>query len=301
MKNINPNFTRETRQTQLIHVLLRSAGDLPDVAAGLLVEKFGMTPAEEENLLSSGHGVFTATMTCDAALAAIVLLSTLGLVLTLGDVEADSSADLFDVSVRLTDPDSIIDVRRVLNWLGWAKEVTIGDFFGPAGLEICGLSQANAHRYAKALKTIDGVTVDLSNQTSALFDIPTPAGLPEYHMAEIRRFIWRMGRSKGRNLMIATRLDRDQMAALMARFPMSGLTYVNRAFSRFNFITIGPGDLSVEGYMKFVDRHGAAAGNALLKRQPQRLVTNLRLGAAQLLREEWIALGLEFRTELFLG
>lgn len=286
---------------QPIQAVLRSAGEHPDLATGLLVAKFGLTPSQEQDLLFAGHGVFTTTVTRESARASVALLAALGLVLALDDAGTDRSTELFDVSIRITDRDSIKDLQRALKRLGFARKVEADDFFGLAGLEIFGLSQGRAEHYARALQKLDGVTVDLCHQATALFNVLTPSGLTESHMAEILDCVWRMGRSKTRGLMIATGLDRDQLAALLTRFPLSGLTCVNQAFARLNFIALGLGDLSIEGYAKFVERHGAAAGKALSKGHPQRIVTNLPTRAAALVNEEWISMGLEFRVEMFLG
>ena len=283
----------------LVKVVLSASGVAADLASEAVSTKFDLTRSDAQKLLSSGYGVIADSFPVGKAQAARSVLAAFGVEIDLQDLDTKQTPEKFDISVRVSDPSTISNVQHVLVQSGWSAAVHFADFGGPAGMEICDISEKQAKQYASKLQKIDGVTVTLCSRGSARFIVFPPAGLPKAEEARIRRHVSRMGHSAPEGLCaVAIGLMRNDLILLQKCFPNAGLFGVNQAFSRFDVTVVDVGASSIEDYAKFHHHRGGATALAALAGRKPRVETNITLLKMRMVYEEFSAMGIKFRVDL---
>ena len=272
------------------------------LAAELLTERFGLTLEYAESVLDQGYGLLVARLAKAQARAALPLLAILGLRVAIQPCESLPPDEFGDVSIRIVEARNVGRLIHGLERLLGLTGLTAGSFCGPEGYVLADLSPARAEWLAHALRRISGVSVVMSEQQSARYDIFSEAELTEQECTAVRRHLRLLGCTIGGfGGAIGSGMDRRAVERVLARFPDLGLFGTNQAFQRHELLVIGRGTLTQQEFIDFLMTRpvaGAIPAKQLLNALPLRVEAFLTRSAARQFLADYSAIGMQAITRL---
>lgn len=272
------------------------------LAVDPLIQHFGLSRSEAEEILTAGWGFVAPRLGVARARASLPLLASLGLRASVRGPDAAPQEEQCDISVRLNDLASLPNVAATLTGLGFGQITSAERFRGPSGLVLGGLSKARAEALCRSLAHARGVEVIQACRARARYDIFIRDTGQLAVSAALMRFIAVMGHgSKGPAPALATGLDRRSAQILLDRFPDAGLLAVNQAFQRYDLCVTGPGLLSLRELQDFLATRGVRTEIRLqqaISASGFRVETGLSRPLAQQFMVDYATIGIPVRAEL---
>ncbi len=296
-----PQVTDDLMPDDLVDVTLVCAGDVAALAALQLARHFGLPCAEAETILAVGRGLVASHVPLKRAKAAVSLMATLGVRLAIVEFGEGPGLEVFDLSMRLTDPGVASSVLQKLRALGFASGDVASKFHGPGGYELCNLTRDRADGLLREMRAFPGVELVCSPQTEARYDVFAGPRGNRRSMALILRHLADIGcHACDPWPALAVGLDRRMLAHLDARFPDHGLICVNHKFQRYDLTLTGLGSVSVQDFADFLTTRGHAPYIALevvTGRRGLRLESGLTRATALQFLSDYALIGLQVRAD----
>lgn len=281
-----------------VQVALLAPGRHANLAAGIVVQHFGLTLAAAEALLTFGRGVIAPRVHPAEARKAIALLTAMGVHVAIRPVDAQAEPEYVDLALRATD-DAVADLTQALARLGFGE---VRDFGGPSGHVLTGVTRNRAEAVAAALRAIPGVQATLSAQNNARYDLFAPVAGWNVDLGALRRHLVHLGcADAGLGAVLASGLDRRMLSHILAKFGSLGLLGVDQAFQRFDLTLIGPGRLTAQEFHDFLATRAKFGGHLrmdIAAGRGVRIETGLSRAATVQFLSDYATIGIPARADL---
>lgn len=168
----------------------------------------------------------------------------------------------------------------------------------PGGLVLPAMPPQEAERLRRAIRRIRGLSVTLSDPSTAIYDLFALAG-PPAALTHHLRLIGQTG--DGMTGALAAGLDRRLCQHLGKRFAAPGLMFIDRAFQRFDILLTGTGRWVSAELADFLTGRTAlprARFETISPENPIRIEVGLTRTAAIQFHADYAAIGLETRLVL---
>jgi hypothetical protein len=290
---------------ELVQVSLLATSGHASLAAGLLVDRFGLSRQQAERLLDLGYGIVSPRMAYHEAADAIPLLTAMGLRLQIMPAGSDAPQGNRAVSVHLREPKHAQKVLDLLQDGFGLHEVRCNHFGGPEGLVICDLSPQRALEMSRALRRMPGVSHAVADMQAAVYDLFAAEDLDEATYDAIRQELRLLGCGTGRfGDAIGLGLEPLARDRILGQFSDLGLFAVNRTFQRYELLVIGKGALSHQDFSDFMATRPAAKSIAprnLIRALPLPLESWLTRTAATQFLTDYRSIGIHADVRLMSG
>ncbi|MGV8988861.1 MAG: hypothetical protein ACOH2H_21635 [Cypionkella sp.] len=285
-----------------VQVVLLSRCRNAALAAGPVAKHFGLTLGKAEALLERGRGVIASHISMACVRKVLPLFAALGVQVAIRPKDAEPEMETYDLSLRSMAQKPACAALQVLKDLGFDRLGPPSDFAGPSGLVLGDLNERRVKAVEAALRSVSGVQITVCAKSDALYDLFASEKEPGVNLAAVRHHLAVMGSlASGSALALATGLNQQTLAHVLARFPQQGLFGVNQLFQRYDLELVGQGQLSTQELRDFLATRGISSGQASLAIESGcglRVEYGLSRAAARQFLLDYAAIGLPVRAEL---
>lgn len=214
-----------------LRLVLASAGPTGRLAAGVLAQHLGVSPAAALVMIDEAPTVLAEAIDPEAALRLAGLLRSFGMRVRIDPAETRPEA--LDLSIQISLPVRMQrTIRLVAEETGLEAGAVAQGLQQPGGLVLSGLARADVARFTARLGRLGSLTLVESDPATAIYDVFLPDGdMTEALSDRLRMLGVEADPITGA---VAAGLDRALCAHLQSRVTAPKLLVLDRAFQRYD-------------------------------------------------------------------